>query len=75
MPDPAQGATYDPAADAAATATVVALTLPPGDTLDTLATLSGDTLLDLSAKVTAFSRAQAASTGGGPTVEPTAGKR
>jgi hypothetical protein len=70
VPAPVAGATYDPAADPSATATVVALALPAGDTLDGLASLSGDTLLDLSAKVTAFSRAQADSAQVAPVTGP-----
>ena len=49
----------DPALDPSSQATVAALQLPPGDDLDGLASLSGDTLLDLSRLTQGFSRAPA----------------
>lgn len=47
----------DPAVDPQVTASLVALQLPAGDDLDALASLPGDTLLDLSSLVQGFSRA------------------
>lgn len=49
----------DPALDPALQTTVAAVHLPPGDNLDALASLPGDTLLDLSALALGFTRASA----------------
>ena len=56
VPVPPSGVSYDPAGDPNVQGSLVAITLPAGSTVDSMAALSGPTLQNLSATLVGFTR-------------------